>query len=223
MAQAKKAERIEITPPNFKTIPVRIEGIAPLMLHKFSEKMRKQMEDKQTATDKVTKKREPKDYKAEYLAARYIARQGNWEGVPAGAFRNAMISACRDVDGLPMTRAKCAFFLNADGHDGTDGTPLIKLLNGKGPAKGTHDTRPVRLESGVADMRNRPRYDAWACELVIQYDADVVSGSDVVNLLARAGAKYGIGELRPNAKKGFGADFGLWRVVASKAKARRAA
>lgn len=218
MPAKKKAERIEITPPNFQTISARVEGVAPLMLHKFSEKMRKQIEEKQTATDKVRKKRESKDYRAEYLAARYLSTEG-WEGVPAGSFRNAMISACRDIDGLTMVRAKCAFFLLPDGHDSTDGTPLIKLVNQRNrPIKGAHDTRPVRLESGVADMRNRPRYDSWECELQIQYDADIVSASDVLNLLARAGAKYGIGELRPNAKKGFGGDFGLWAVRTSKAK-----
>lgn len=49
---ATKAKvKIEITPPNFKVLPIRIEGTAPLMTHKFSEKMRKQMEEKQTSKD----------------------------------------------------------------------------------------------------------------------------------------------------------------------------
>lgn len=208
---AKAAVRIEIQPPNFKAITLRIEGSAPLMLHKFSEKMRKQIEEKQTATSKTTAKRAPKDYAAEFHAARYLDGKKR-DGVPAGAIRAAMIAACRTVDGLPMTKAKGAFFIVAQGHDVTDGTPLV-LIQGKPK----HDTRPVRLESGVADMRNRPRYDDWACDLTIQYDADMLSANDVANLLARAGAQVGIGELRPQGPNSYGGDFGTWHVKTSKA------
>lgn len=211
MAQAKAKVRIEITPPNFVVLPVRVEGTAPLMLHKFSEKMRKQIEEKQTAKDTVTKKRQPKDYAAEFNSARYRAKVGGWDGLPAGAFRAAMIAACRRVDGLPMTQAKGAFFIIADGRDETDGTPLIKI-----DGKATHDTRPVRLESGVADMRNRPRYDSWGCDLQIQFDADLLSEKDVANLLARAGATVGVGELRPQGPNSYGGDFGTWRVMTAK-------
>jgi len=209
--RAKEKVKIEITPPNFQILPVRVEGTAPLMLHKFSEKMRKQIEAKQTATDKTSAKRQPKDYAAEFNAARYQARTGNWDGIPAGAFRAAMIAACRRVDGLPMTQAKGAFFIIADGRDETDGTPLIKI-----DGKVEHDTRPVRLESGVADLRNRPRYDSWACELKIQFDADLLSANDVANLLARAGATVGVGELRPQGPNSYGGDFGMFRVTSQK-------
>lgn len=212
----KEKVRIEITPPNFQILPVRVEGESPLMLHKFSEKMRKQIEAKQTATDATRSKRAPKDYAAEFNAARYLARGGNWDGIPAGAFRAAMIAACRRVEGLPMTVAKGAFFIIADGRDETDGTPLIRI-----EGKAVHDTRPVRLESGVADMRNRPRYDTWACNLKIQFDADLLSANDVANLLARAGSTVGVGELRPQGPNSFGGDFGTWRVTSQKKGGRK--
>lgn len=217
----KAKTRIEITPPNFKVLPVRIEGTAPLMTHKFSEKMRRQMEDKQTSKDATTKKREPKDYEAEYNAARYIAKKngsaGGWDGFPAGALRAAMIAACRTVSGLPMTQAKGAFFIKAHGHEVTDGTPLIRIEGNP-----VHDTRPVRLESGVADLRNRPRYDVWASEIEIEFDADLVSETDVANLLARAGAQVGICELRPQGPNSYGGDLGTFRVVTpKKAKGRK--
>ncbi len=214
---AKAAVRIEIQPPNFKAITLRIEGSAPLMLHKFSEKMRKQIEEKQTAESKTTKKRSPKDYKAEYNGARYLDQKGR-DGLPCGAIRAAMIASCRFVDGLPMTKAKGAFFIVAQGHDVTDGTPLV-LIQGKPK----HDTRPVRLESGVADLRNRPRYDDWACDLTIQYDADLLSANDVANLLSRAGAQVGVGELRPQGPKSYGGDFGTWHVRTPGKKRRAAA
>lgn len=209
---ATKAKvRIEISPPNFQILPVRIEGTAPLMTHKFSEKMRKQIEEKQTATNAVQKKRAPKDYAAEFNAARYRAKPGGWDGLPAGAIRAAMIAACRRVDGLPMTQAKGAFFIIADGRDETDGTPLVKI-----EGKAVHDTRPVRLESGVADMRNRPRYDRWACNLKIHFDADLLSANDVANLLSRAGSTVGLCELRPQGPNSYGGDFGTFRVTSQR-------
>jgi len=210
--KAKTKTRIEITPPDFKILPVRVEGTAPLMLHKFSEKMRKQIEEKQTAKNAIGAKRAPKDYAAEFNAARYRFRNGaTHDGIPAGAFRAAMIAACRRVDGLPMTQAKGAFFIIADGRDETDGTPLVKI-----DGRPQHDTRPVRLESGVADLRNRPRYDTWACNLKIQFDADMLSAQDVANLLSRAGATIGVGELRPQGPNSYGGDFGTWRVMSQK-------
>jgi hypothetical protein len=218
MAKGKKAtKRIEITPPNFRVIALRIEGTAPLMTHKFSKKMRDAIMEKQTRQDATSPKREPKDYEAEFNAARYIARrngkQGGWDGVPAGAIRAAMIAAVRGVDGLPIVRAKGAFFVLPQGHDVVDGTPLVRIIGHP-----VHDTRPVRLESGVADLRNRPRYDDWAIDLEIQYDADIVSEVDVANLLARAGAQVGLCECRPSAPKSFGGDYGTFTVRTAAAK-----
>ena len=214
---AKKSSdtiKIEITPPNFQSITLKAVGISPLMMHKFSTKMKKQMEEKQTAKDATKKKREPKDYKAEYNAARYVSTKG-WDGVPAAMFRHAMIAACRTISGLPMTQAKGAFFVKPEGYEKEDNLALIKI-NGKP----VHDTRPVRLESGVADMRNRPRYDDWWCNVTIEFDADRLSANDVANLFARAGLQVGIGELRPMGKKAFGGDYGMWTVeTARKRKA----
>jgi len=212
----KKKTRIEIQPPNFKSVNLRLVGVSPLMMHKFSEKSRRTMEEAQQAESKTRRKREPKDYPAEFEGAKYIATDG-WEGVPALSIRAAMIRACKTVDGLAMTDAKGAFFIKADGFDVTDGTPLIRIHG-----KSVHDTRPVRLESGVTDLRNRPRYDSWECNVSVEFDADMVSANDVANLLARAGTQIGIGELRPFGRKSFGGDFGMWQVKNPKRRRKSA-
>ena len=214
---AKKEVRIEITPPNWQTINLRAEGASPLMMHRFSSKMRKQIEDNQTAVNKVSKKRPPKDYKQEFMDARYISTT-KWDGVPAVMFRHAMIAACRTFKGLPMTQAKGAFTVKAQGRERDDGTSLGRIHG-----KATHDTRPVRLESGGADMRNRPRYDDWYCDVIIEFDADLLSANDVANLFARAGLQVGIGELRPQGAKSFGGDMGMWTVAAAPKRRRKAA
>jgi hypothetical protein len=208
---------ITIEPPNFKRVALRLEGRSPLMLHKFSEKMRRQIEEKQTSANATKQKRQPKDYVAEFEAAQYVSTEG-WLGLPAAAIRAAMIAACRTISGLPMTKAKGAFFIIAQGRDTTDGTGLVRI---EGDVQ--HDTRPVRLESGVADLRNRPRWDDWAVEIEIEFDSDMLSANDVAALLGRAGLQVGLGELRPQGTNSFGGDFGMFTVRAVKAAKLKAA
>lgn len=217
MAKAAIA-KISISEPNFQSVKFRIIGTAPLMIHRFSTKQRKAIEDKQTDKDKVKKARAPKDYRAEFNGARYVSTAG-WDGLYAGAIRNAMIAAARYVDGLQMTKSKGLFFIQAQGFDKEDGTPLVRIQG----CKAAHDTRPVRLESGVADLRNRPRYDKWHAEVVIDFDADAMTATDVANLLHRAGAQVGICEGRPGSSNSFGIGFGTFRVEGSKASRVKAA
>ena len=179
---------------------------------------RGKIEENQTKMDKVKKARSPKDYKAEFNGARYIST-ANWDGFYAGALRNSMIAAARHVNGLQMTKSKGIFFVQAQGFDRDDGTPLVEI---KG-CKPAHDTRPVRLESGVMDLRNRPRYDNWYADIVIDFDADAVSATDVANLLHRAGKQVGLCEGRPNSTNSMGIGFGTFKVEGSLAKLKKAA
>lgn len=219
----KPTETIEIKPPNFKTIEVGIIGTAPLVLNKFSHKAKEMMKAKQEAGSQAKKKkeREPKDFQANYEAAKYVSRDGSvaseaprlasgkpWLGIPAPSFRNAMISACRLV-GFTMTIAKLAVFIEADGFDKDDGTPLVKIATGE---PRYHESM-VRNETGVADIRARPMWEEWTVNLRVRFDADMFSESDVVNLLARAGAQVGIGEGRPGSKNSNGMGWGTYRLA----------
>ena len=115
-----------------------------------------------------------------------------------------------------MTRAKTAFFIQADGFDKIDGTPLLKIES----KKPQHDTRPVAIVN-TFDLRNRPLYPVWALTPTIDFDSDLCTPTDVANLLARAGKTIGIGELRPLGKKGFGGDYGTWTVETPKKTRQR--
>lgn len=216
MAFAKKQVALEIKAPNFQTVEVGIRGTAPLMVHKFSMKARKQIEAKQTAKDKVSGVRQPKDYAAEFNAARYISKEG-WDGFYAGAIRSAMIRAASYGGGLSMTAAKGLIFVVAEGFDRDDGSPLVRILGDK--AK--HDTRPARNDGGGIDIRNRPRYDKWNTKLKISYDADMLTAQDVLNLLARAGESVGLCDGRPGSPNSNGCGFGTFAVEGLK-KAKRA-
>lgn len=212
MAFAKKEDSVAvIQPANIQTVALKITGTAPYVQHKFSHKSRLQMMEAMTKTaaeKKEKKARPPRDYDDEFLQAQHVSEEG-WQGIPCPSFRNAMIDACRTV-GLVMTRAKMAVFILPDGVDRDDGTPLVKIISKKGPEK---HTGLVRLESGVADVRIRPMWRKWSATVQIEFDADMISPSSVVNLLDRAGRQVGIGEGRPFSKNSCGQGWGTFTVV----------
>lgn len=204
---ADKRDVITIAPPKFQVAAVRIVGTSPYVQHKFSKKAREMMEEKQRAGSQARKgrKRDPKDFEANYKEAIHVSRDG-WYGIPAPAFRNAMISACRVV-GFKMTMAKLSLFVEADGYDADDGTPLVKI---KGEPKIYQSIG--RNETGVADVRWRPMWETWEATPRLRWDADQFSANDVLNLLARAGMQVGIGEGRPDSKNSNGLGWGLFEV-----------
>lgn len=67
-----------------ETLEVPIVGTAPLIVHRFSEKAKRQMLD---ATQGRKTPKEPKDPHAEYDAAFYRMKDGESFGFPAVAFK----------------------------------------------------------------------------------------------------------------------------------------
>jgi hypothetical protein len=210
-------ETIHIPAPKFETASFRITGCAPLMQARFSEKtkhmMREQMAAGQTA--KRGKTRTPRKFEDDFTAAQYISTD-DWNGIHAGAFRMALISACR-LANFKMTLAKLTLFIEADGFDKYDGTPLVRIHGT--PVK---DERAVRNATGVVDIRARPRWDKWHCILRIRWDADQFNLTDVSNLLQRVGLQVGVGEGRPDSKASAGLGFGLFEVEGQTHERRRA-
>lgn len=203
-----KTEAIHIAPPNIKTGEVWIKGTAPLVIHKFSEKAKNMIRDKQAAGSvaNTKKKREAKNFDEVFEGARHKSFEG-WDGIPAPAFRNASISACRLV-GFKMTMAKLSIFIEADGFDATEGTPLVKIYGGE-PRK---LESMVRLATGVCDISVRPQWLEWGARLRIRYDADQFTASDVVNLIARVGMQVGICEGRPDSTNSAGMGWGTFEI-----------
>lgn len=204
---AQEKRTVVIAAPQFETAAIKIVGCAPYVQHKFSEKARKKIEEKQRAGSQAKKgrAREARDFEADYEAAKHISREG-WCGIPAPAFRNACISACRIV-GFKMTMAKLSIFVEADGFDRDDGTPLVKIIGDPRP----HEAL-VRNETGVVDIRWRPMWEQWSAIVRLRWDASQFSAQDVINLIARAGMQVGVGEGRPDSKNSTGLGWGLWEV-----------
>jgi len=211
-AQADVHE-VVIQPPDLRVAAFTIIGTAPYVQEKFSQGSREKMAAKMTAGSQARKgtKREPRDFDADYEAAKHKLDGGGC-GVPAPAFRNAMIDACR-LTGFHMTQAKMSVFCLPDGFDADDATPLVKITKGK-PEKFVVATRNA---TGVADLRARPKWaPGWEAEVRLQFDADQFSLEDVANLLARAGMQVGVGAGRPFSKKSAGMGWGTFKVASRK-------
>lgn len=200
---------VVITPPDIRIIELQIEGTAPLVINKFSAKAKEIMMATQMAgsTAKSRKNREAKDFEELYNGARHISSEG-WDGIHAASFRNAAISACRAA-GFVMTKAKLAIFVEPDGFDADDMTPLVRITKGEPQMV----ISPCRNATGVIDLRPRPTYFPWAANLRIKYDSGILTDSDVVNLIARVGMQVGIGEGRPDSKQSAGVGNGLFRIL----------
>lgn len=218
MSTAKQV--IQIKAPNIQTATFRIIGTAPLVQAKFSQKAKEMMMATQAAGSQAKSKkvREAKDFDATCDGSVHYSRE-NWVGIPAGAFRAAMISACRLV-GFKMTLAKLSLFIEADGFDRDEGTPLVKLIANKYRRVDLH----VRNATGVIDIRSRPMWDEWQADVKVRYDADQFSLTDVSNLMARVGQQVGLCEGRPDSKSSAGMGWGTFRLASEdESKKKKAA
>ncbi len=208
---AKKDEpqvAVSITRPNLQTLSFGIVGTAPYVQNRFSQKAGEAMKEKQMAgsTAKKGKTRAAKDFDQCYADAQHRSTEG-WCGFPAGALRSAMISACRLVN-FKMTIGKMSVFVQADGFDVVDATPLVKITTEPRPIDSA-----VRNATGVMDIRRRPLWDAgWRATVRITFDADQFTPTDITNLLLRAGAQVGIGEGRPDSRMSTGCGWGTFAI-----------
>lgn len=207
MAKAPTSNVVSISAPKIQTAVFKLIGTTPLVQARFSAKAKQAMMAKMEAgsTARGKKVREARDFDQDCRDAMHVGIDGK-PGVPAGAFRNAMISACRLV-GFKMTMAKLSVFVEADTFDSVDGVPLVHL-HGDWERTDMH----TRNATGVIDIRVRPMWRKWSINLRVQYDEDQFTLTDVSNLLMRAGMQVGIGEGRHDSKSSTGLGYGCFKI-----------
>jgi len=214
-----------------------IRSTAPIVQCAFSQKIKEKMMHEMGLSSAERKQkgkpaRPPRNYDEDFEQAQHKA-VGGWVGIPCGAFRQAMVDACRTVD-LVMTKAKMAITrILPDGFDVADGTPLIRirgprfadaappermqartLLADEIPVPERTEMRVIN-DNGSADIRIRPMWREWSAVVVVEFDADMITPDSIVNLLDRAGRQVGIGEGRPFSKNSCGMGWGTFTVVES--------
>ena len=199
-------ETITISPPNFQTIKLAVKGSAPLLQLRFGAKAEMLAKHQEGGPARSKRTRQAKDIQALFKNALHVSTDG-WNGIPCAAFRNAAISACRVV-GYKMTLAKMAIFVEPDGYEKEDETPLVRITHGEPALHSGY----VRNSTGVVDIRIRAIFKEWSCSPRVRYDADLFKTADIVNLMYRAGQQVGVGEGRPDSRESAGMGFGLFTV-----------
>jgi hypothetical protein len=206
-ANPERVDNVTIKAPAITTAKFGIIGTAPYVQLRFSQKAINAMMEKHKAGSQANKKKakEARDFDEDFRQAQHVSTEG-WAGIPASAFRNGLISACRLV-GFKMTLAKLSLFVGEDGFDSVDAIPLIKIDGTPEPL-----IMHARNATGVCDIRVRAKFWPWSAELRVSYDSDQFSATDVANLLMRVGQQVGIGEGRPDSKMSAGMGWGTFRL-----------
>jgi hypothetical protein len=192
------APALEIERIAAETLQVPIIGTTPLIVHRFSEKAKRQMLDNMQGRKS---QKQPKDPEGEYEGAFYRFKDSG-TGVPVVAFKLATVGGARFY-GKQITMTALKQFLFFRGEVGVDGQALARI-------DGTPEMREdvVRVGQGGTDLRYRPIYHEWSTTLTITYVKSSLTRDSVLSLIDAGGMGVGVGEWRPEK----GGEFGSYRI-----------
>lgn len=188
MIKAKEEKQvIELPKLNIVHANLNIVGDSPLIVHRWSEKAKKEILDKQMK--KAKGKKEAKSPERDYEESLYHLEGGKY-GFPAIAFKAAAVNACSHIDGVTKVEARGAFHVVGE---------MVEIEGEPNPREDM-----VRVGMGVADIRYRGEFKEWRCKLFIRYNSNVISAEQIANLFNTAGFAIGIGEWRPQKNGCYG-------------------
>lgn len=204
MAPATIDAPISIPRIDTQALELTIVGVTPLICHRWSEKAKKQMLDKQMKKAKTAK--EAKDPEHDFLDSLYWLSDRPAKptakdikaatfGFPSIAFKAAAVTAAGDVDGAKKTETRRRFHIDEE-FVVIQGVPEMR-------------SDMCRVGMGTADIRFRGEFKRWRASFRVSYNASAISAEQIVNLFNLAGFGVGIGEWRPE-KDG---NYGRFRVA----------
>lgn len=210
MNQGKASEKPAETPEavaqidriRAETIQVPIIGTAPLVVHRFSEKAKREM--LHNAQGKKTPKT-PKEPQAEYEAAFYRLKSGE-PGFPALGFKAATVGGARFY-GKQISMTALKQFVFFSGEPGEDGHYYVQIF---GEAEMREDV--VRVGRGGTDLRYRPQFTEWSAVLTVTYVDSMLTRGSLLSLIEAGGMGVGVGEWRPERD----GDFGTYKLDQTK-------
>lgn len=196
MATKKADSMLEVAIPKIELaeINIKVIGDSSLIVHKWSEKAKKEMLDKQMK--KATKGKAAKDPWMDYCESMYwlsgMPEHPTDEdieeatfGFPATAFKAAAIDAGYQQGVLAKkTTARGAFHI-VDEFVVIEGKPQIR-------------EDMVKIAMGTADIRYRGEFKEWSAVLRVRYNPNAISASQIINLVNLGGFSNGVGEWRPS-------------------------
>jgi hypothetical protein len=203
MATKKETSEVSIPAIDIRTFKLRIVGDSPLIMHKWAEKAKQEMLDKQMK--KATKGKTAKNPWQDYVDSMYWLTEQPSEVTPE-SIMNARF-------GFPSTGFKAsavsAGYRSGVTKDKVSTNGSFHVIGEMVEIFGTPQMREdmVRIQM-TTDIRYRAEFLNWSAELTIRYNANAMSIDQIVNLFNLGGFATGIGEWR--AEKG--GSFGMYHV-----------
>lgn len=196
-----EAKTIEIPEIKLTRLVVTIAGETPLITHRFGERARKAIEDKQQGAARTAKP--PREPEAEFRDALYVIGDRcdhdcgdhadlHIYGFPTAGIKKALVSAGGRFADETMTILRGVINVQGD------------LLQIRAPApRMRSDT--VRIDDGkTSSIAYRPEFWPWEMDLPLVFNANLLTDAKVLNLVQLAGFSIGIGDWRPEKNGTFG-------------------
>ena len=217
MAVAKNVEEISIKKFEKKIAKIRIIGDTPLIGHNWNEKEKRRMlEDQQ---GKLSTKKHPIK-----MPFDDFARSLYWiTEMPTEQIKDESLGEMRDVvteelfEQAIENGAKFGFPVNAFKLAGNSSAYRRGWVKNQMALRGAYFLKSeygelveikgdqpmmrediVRVGMGKADLRYRPIFDNWYCDMVLEFDTGFgLKLNDIINVINAGGSGCGIGEWRP--------------------------
>ena len=220
----RATERIEIKKVPVEKVRVKIVGDTPLLVHAWSEKVKKQL-----LTDMQMTKREKKDPFADFVEAAYwitpmpqvrglpfeeqvklyekAIEDGAKFGFPTIAFKKAAITACYSAGYIKSTALmRRLFHVNAVHGAHIGSSQELAIIDIEEPPELSEDVVKVGpFNNRVPDLRYRPSFRKWSVELELSLiKTGMFTLEDIVNAVDMGGFMNGVGEWRTEKDGEFG-------------------
>jgi hypothetical protein len=189
----------EIPRLSAETMLVPIVGTSPLIVHKWSEKAKREMLDKEQGRKHV---REIRDPDADYKSSLYLTDGGGY-GFPILAFKSATIGAARYF-GKSVRMTELRQFLFFTGVPSDDHTMFLTPIDGEPRMR----EDMVRVGMNGTDLRYRAEFVDWSAVLSVTFVPNSISRNSVLSLIDAGGMGVGVGEWRPE-KRGQNGTYAL--------------
>lgn len=189
------SDTIKVKRLGTETILVPLRGTAPLIVHKFSEKAKRQMLDTMQGRKSP---REVRDPDADYTSALYRMDDEGY-GFPVVGLKAATVSAARFYGSdVTMTMLRQALFFRGE-FSKVEGQQMARIHSEPWMREDV-----VRVGRGGTDLRYRPQFDDWTTSVEVTYIKSLLTRDSVLSLVEAGGLGVGIGEWRPEKSGGFG-------------------
>ncbi len=190
-----------------KTIRVRIQGVTPLLMNRFTEESEVKVSGGTSAVQ-IGDKGTPR---AQAEKKAYKDDDGNLY-VPGPNIFSCIIQAgtFHKVGKSKVTTSKSSLI--------PAGIAVEEIICPLHTTDFEVDSRSVVIPStGGRIMCHRPRLDAWEVEFTLSVDTDMFAPNFVRQLLDDAGKKVGLGDYRPSRKGPFGRFVVVgWEILAER-------